>query len=93
MKPVIIIGGGPAGIASASTLAKSGVETVVIERSKRLGGRAASFFYSRMQEDVDYGEHVLMRCCTESIALLKLIKQEDSVSFQPCVRLHHPRVH
>lgn len=87
MKPVIIIGGGPAGIASASTLAKSGVETVVIERSKRLGGRAASFFYSRMQEDVDYGEHVLMRCCTESIALLKLIKQEDSVSFQPRLRV------
>jgi squalene-associated FAD-dependent desaturase len=87
MNPVIIIGGGPAGIASASILAQGGVKTLLIERSKRLGGRAASFFYSRMQEDVDYGEHVLMRCCTESIALLKLLKQENSVSFQPRLRV------
>jgi len=40
-----------------------------------------------MQEDVGYGEHVLMRCCTESIALLKLLKQENSVLFQPRLRV------
>ncbi len=87
MKQVIIIGGGPAGIASASILAQRGVKTLLIERSKRLGGRASSFLYSRMQEDVDYGQHVLMRCCTESISLLKLLKQGDSVSFQPRLRV------
>lgn len=87
MKPVIIIGGGPAGIASASHLAEMGIETLLIERGKRLGGRAASFHYSRMGEETDYGEHVLMRCCTESIALLKLLGQEDSVSFQPRLRV------
>ena len=102
MKPVVIIGGGPAGIASASSLAEKGVKSVLIERSKRLGGRASSFFYSKMQEEIDYGQHVLMRCCTESIALLKLLSQEDfvrkdfvrkdtvrknAVSFQPRLRI------
>ncbi|HDL85030.1 MAG TPA: FAD-dependent oxidoreductase [Candidatus Acetothermia bacterium] len=88
MNPVVIIGGGPAGIASAAHLAERGVETVLIERSKHLGGRAASFFYSQMDEEVDYGQHVLMRCCTRSLDLLRLLGQEDAVSFQPS--LHVP---
>ncbi len=87
MKPVIIIGGGPAGIASAVHLAKRGVETVLIERSARLGGRAASFLYTKMDEEIDYGQHVLMRCCTHSIDLLRLLGQGDSVSFQKSLRV------
>ena len=89
MNRVVIIGGGPAGIASAAYLAQKGVKTILIERSNRLGGRAASFFYSRMEEEVDYGQHVLMRCCKRSLGLLRLLGQEDSVSFQShlCVPL------
>ncbi len=82
MKPVVIIGGGPAGIASAVYLAARGVKIILIERNVRLGGRAASFFYSRMGEEIDYGQHVLMRCCTRTIDLLKLLGQESSISFQ-----------
>ena len=87
MKPVVIIGGGPAGIAGAVHLAKRGVRTVLIERSARLGGRAASFLYAKMDEEIDYGQHVLMRCCTHSIDLLRLLGQGDSVSFQPSLRV------
>lgn len=82
MKPVVIIGGGVAGVASAVHLANNGIGTVVIERNKRLGGRASSFFYSGMAEEIDYGQHVLMHCCTDTVDLLKLLKQESAVSFQ-----------
>ena len=82
MKPVVIIGGGVAGVASAVQLADNGIRTLLIERSKRLGGRASSFFYSGMGEEIDYGQHVLMRCCTDTLSLLKLLKQERAVSFQ-----------
>ncbi len=83
MKPVVVIGGGPAGIASAIYLSQKGVKTLLVERSARLGGRAASFFFPRMREEVDYGQHVLMRCCKDSIRLLELLGQKDAVSFQP----------
>ena len=87
MKKVVIVGGGPAGIASSVYLAKRGIKTVLIERSSRLGGRAASFFYPKMDEEVDYGQHVLMRCCTRTIDLLRLLGQDDAVSFQPTLRV------
>ncbi len=80
---VIVIGGGAAGIAAACALAAEGVHAVVLEQSTRLGGRAASFFYPRMQEEVDYGQHILMRCCRESIDFFSTIAQTDAISFQP----------
>jgi|LZCG01.1.fsa_nt_gb squalene-associated FAD-dependent desaturase len=82
MKPVIIIGGGPAGIAAACALADRGRKTILLERSARLGGRAASFIYAAMNEEIDYGQHVLMRCCTASIDLLHQLGIERAVSFQ-----------
>jgi len=91
MARVLIIGGGPAGISAACRLAQAGIETVLIERTPRLGGRAASFRYSRMDEEIDYGVHILMRVCTEAIALLELIGAGDAVRFQP--RLHVPMRH
>ncbi len=91
MARVLIVGGGPAGISAACQLGQAGVKTVLIERTPRLGGRAASFKYSRMDEEIDYGVHVLMRACTETIALLELIGAGDAVRFQP--RLYVPICH
>lgn len=92
MARVLIGGGGPAGISAACRLARAGIETVLIERSARLGGRAASFRYSRTDGEIDYGVHVIMRACTETIALLELIGAEGSVRFQPrlYVPIRHP---
>ena len=87
MKPVIVIGGGPAGIAAACTLAERGRKTLLLERAPRLGGRAASFDYITMDEEVDYGQHVLMRCCTASINLLQQLGMEMSVRFQKSLRV------
>lgn len=80
---VIIIGGGAAGISAACALATEGVRAVILEQGARLGGRAASFFYPRVQEEVDYGQHILMRCCRESIDFFSAIGQTDAISFQP----------
>ncbi len=87
MKPVVILGGGPAGVASAICLSQKGVKTILVERSAHLGGRAASFFFSRMREEVDYGQHVLMRCCKYSTWLLGLLGQQQAVSFQTRLRV------
>jgi len=87
MNPVIVIGGGPAGIAAACALAERGKKTLLLERTPRLGGRAASFDYITMDEEVDYGQHVLMRCCTASIDLLQQLGMEISVRFQKSLRV------
>ncbi|HIC97820.1 MAG TPA: CoB--CoM heterodisulfide reductase iron-sulfur subunit A family protein, partial [Aquificaceae bacterium] len=38
-KSVLVIGGGPAGLAAARTLGKLGVPTILIEKEQKLGGR------------------------------------------------------
>ena len=87
MKRVIVVGGGPAGIAAACRLSEAGVATVLIERTTRLGGRAASFAHTASGEEIDYGHHVLMRACTATQTLLRLIGAADAVRFQPRLRV------
>ena len=88
MKPVILIGGGAAGLAAACELAEAGRKILLLERTPRLGGRAASFVHRRVGEELDYGQHVLMRCCTETIDLFQRLGMERSISFQE--RVHVP---
>jgi len=87
MKPVVVIGGGPAGIAAACALAEQGAPVVLLERTPRLGGRAASFHYARMGEVIDDGQHVLLGACTATVDLLRRTGQEDAVSFQAAMRV------
>ena len=84
---VIVVGGGPAGIAAACTLAQAGIEVLLLERTSRLGGRAASFYHPQLQQEVDYGYHILMRCCTEAIALFSQLGAVEAISFQPRLRV------
>jgi hydroxysqualene dehydroxylase len=83
MKRVVVIGGGPAGIASSVLLSQKGMPPILVESAGHLGGRASSFFFSKMGEEIDYGKHVMMKCCTHSIDLLKLLGQKEAVLFQP----------
>ncbi len=68
-RPVVVIGGGLAGIAAAVKLADAGCRAVVFESRKALGGRAGSFFDPRDGRLIDNCQHVVLGCCTNLIDL------------------------
>ena len=76
-KPVVIVGGGLAGLAAAVRLAEHQVPTTVIETRMRLGGRATSFVDPTSQALLDNCQHVLMRCCTNLIDLYQRLGVMD----------------
>ncbi|MDD5646480.1 MAG: hydroxysqualene dehydroxylase HpnE [Candidatus Bipolaricaulis sp.] len=82
MPRVVVVGAGFAGMAAACRLTESGADVAVFERSPRLGGRAASFRDRESGEDIDYGHHVLMRCCTAATDFLTRIGARSAVRFQ-----------
>jgi squalene-associated FAD-dependent desaturase len=61
---VVIIGGGLAGLAVASSLVDRGMRITLLESRPRLGGRASSFQDPVSGELVDNCQHVSMACCT-----------------------------
>lgn len=70
--PIVILGGGPAGLAAAYQLARRGWQDVtVLERGPRVGGNAGSFVLDGIP--VDFGSHRLHPSCAP--ALLADIRQ------------------
>jgi squalene-associated FAD-dependent desaturase len=61
---VAVIGGGLAGLSSASALAERGFHVTVLESRQRLGGRAGSFADPVTGQLIDACQHVSMGCCT-----------------------------
>ena len=80
--PIVVIGGGFAGISAACRLAGDGHRVVLLERSPRLGGRAASFRDPASGETIDYGHHVSMRCCTATDGFLRRIGAGEAIAYQ-----------
>ena len=87
MSDIVVIGGGFAGTAAACRLAGDGRRPLLLERSPRLGGRAASTSSNEQAESIDYGQHVLMRCCTASTGFLFRIGMPHAVRFQPTLSI------
>ena len=63
-RDVVIVGGGLAGLATATALAPRGYRVTVLEARGRLGGRASSFTDAASGRLVDTCQHVSMGCCT-----------------------------
>ena len=61
---VIILGGGLAGLAAATVLARRGCAVTLFESRNRLGGRASSFSDAASGLVLDICQHVSMGCCT-----------------------------
>src|SRR6185436_9692287 len=83
----IIIGGGCAGFAAATALADAGARVLVVEARPGLGGRATAFTDPATGERVDNGQHILMGCYTETLALLDRIGAADRVRWQTGLKL------
>jgi squalene-associated FAD-dependent desaturase len=60
----MIVGGGLAGLAAATSLVDHGLRITLLESRPRLGGRASSFTDPVTGEPVDNCQHVSMACCT-----------------------------
>jgi len=82
-EPVVVIGGGFAGLAAATALAERGVRVLVVEARAQLGGRATAFRDRETGELVDNGQHVLFGCYRATFEFLARINALDRVRIQP----------
>lgn len=85
--PVIIVGGGLAGLAAAVGLASQGIACRLLELRQQLGGRASSFVDPETGEVLDNCQHVSMGCCTnlahfcETIGAGHCFQRETELTF------------
>lgn len=85
--PVVIIGGGLAGIAAAVALETAGVPVILLEARRDLGGRAGSFQEPQSQALLDNCQHVLLGCCTNLIDLYRRLGVSDKIRWYK--RVHY----
>lgn len=87
MKKCVVIGGGFAGLSSASFLANKNYHIELIEASPKLGGRAYSFF-EKNNDTIDNGQHILMGCYKHTLSFLNLINATDKLSFSKYIEIN-----
>jgi squalene-associated FAD-dependent desaturase len=85
--PILILGGGFAGLAAAVDLAAAGKRVLVLERRNFLGGRAYSFTDPVTGDVVDNGQHLMMGCYQHTLDFIRKIGATDKLKFQ-----ENPRV-
>lgn len=82
---VVVIGGGLAGITAALDCRERGYSVQLVEARPRLGG--ATYSFARGDLLIDTGQHVLLRCYTAYLDLLRKIGAADGIRFQPRFRV------
>lgn len=80
-KRVAIIGGGLAGLAAAIRLIEADHIPILIETSRRLGGRATSFVDPETGDLLDNCQHVVMGCCTNVLDLYDRLGVIESIQW------------
>ena len=86
MNDVLVVGGGLAGLAAGSALARSGAKVTLLERKPFVGGRAYSYVHPALSEEIDC-QHVLLGCCTnlrhlcEQAGIADRIRWYDELTF------------
>ncbi|MDN5365368.1 MAG: heterodisulfide reductase subunit [Thermacetogenium sp.] len=74
-KRVLVIGGGTAGMTSALEMAERGIEVILIEKEKEIGGRAATYCCKATDE------------CNRCAACL-VLQQRDDVLKEPSIQVY-----
>jgi len=87
VNPVIVIGGGFAGLAAGAALAARSLPVIVLEARARLGGRAYSFRDDDSGEIVDNGQHAMMGCYHETLTFLGRIGATGKLTRQRNLRV------
>ena len=87
LSPVLIIGGGFAGLAAAVDLAAAGQRVLVLERRAFLGGRAYSFTDQTTGDTIDNGQHLMMGCYHHTLSFLNKIGATSKLKFQASPRV------
>ena len=85
--PVVVVGGGFAGLAAGTLLAEHGVRVLVLEARARLGGRATAFDDRDTGEAVDNGQHVMFGCYRQTLAFLERIGAQQNVRIQDALEI------
>lgn len=88
--PVVIVGGGIAGISAALRLSEAGVPVLLLETRRKLGGRATSFSDVRTGHTIDNCQHVAMGCCTNYLDLLDRLGAADDVEWHDRIHWYEP---
>src|SRR5216684_4576773 len=84
MPTAIVIGGGLAGLATASALGSAGFQVDLFEARGFLGGRATSYPIAGegvALEIIDNCQHILLRCCVNLIDFYKRLDVADRIHF------------
>ena len=84
---VVVVGGGVSGATSALALADAGHAVLLLEKRPFLGGRAFSFHEKASGMAVDNGQHALLGCYHETLALLSRVGVTDRLYCQPGIEL------
>ena len=80
--PIIIIGGGWAGVAAAVQLAAAGRPVRLLESAPQLGGRARGVTWNG--EIIDNGQHLLIGAYRDTLALMRELHRELGCEPEEC---------
>jgi squalene-associated FAD-dependent desaturase len=84
---IVIVGGGLAGLAAATSLGRRGFAVTLLESRPRLGGRASSFADRESGDAIDNCQHVSMGCCSnfrqfsEQLGFADLFATQQQLTF------------
>lgn len=80
---VAIIGGGLAGLSTATALAEQGIQTTLFEAGPHFGGRARSvgIEFNSQTFQVDNGQHILLGAYHETLKLLEKVGVQEKQAF------------
>lgn len=80
MKPVVIVGGGWAGMAAAVELTAERVPVIVCEAAGQLGGRARTIDVNGQR--IDNGQHLMLGAYHEMLRLMRVIGATERDAFE-----------